>query len=302
VAFALVATDDGISALDADGTMRSELEGTYVSHLARGAGGHVGIADERRIIRRGDGGTWIEVGEADDNLRSLYPYGDVVFAGTDDGRLVRFEGSSMATVEAFGQVDGREDWHAVPSGVPYVRSFSATADGRALLANVHVGGIPRSVDGGETWEPTIDPEVDVHEVRGHPEDAALVVAAAGYGFAQSTDGGVTWTMTTDGMHSTYCRAVGFTIDAVLVTVSTGPFNAESGVYRRDFGDTGPFTQCIDGLPERFAGNIDTGCLDARGEDAVLVDATGAIYASGDAGHSWYHLTDLELGGSSIVLA
>jgi RND family efflux transporter MFP subunit len=35
------------------------------------------------------------------------------------------------------------------------------------LVNVHVGGIPRSVDSGATWAPTIDVDADVHEVKDH---------------------------------------------------------------------------------------------------------------------------------------
>jgi hypothetical protein len=144
-----------------------------------------------------------------------------------------------------------------------------------------------------TWVPTIDPEVDVHEVRAHPDDPLLVIAAAGYGYAESHDAGVTWAMTTDGMHADYARAVAFTGDSTLVSVSNGPFNAESAIYRRSMGDDGPFVQCTDGLPKRFAGNIDTGCLDAHGEDAVLVDGAGAVFASTDAAASWFHLTDVE---------
>ena len=41
-----------------------------------------------------------------------------------------------------------------------------------VLAAVHVGGIPRSTDGGETWAPTVPIEYDVHEVRIAPADPA----------------------------------------------------------------------------------------------------------------------------------
>ncbi|MGH7293161.1 MAG: hypothetical protein ACREJT_18220, partial [Myxococcota bacterium] len=112
----------------------------------------------------------------------------------------------------------------------------------------------------------------------------------------------TWTMTTDGLHADYCRAVAFTSDAVLVTASNGPFNAESAIYRRAIGDDRPFEQCIEGLPHRFDGNVDTGCLDANGEGAVLVDSAGQVFASGDDGFSWVHIADMEAGATSVVLA
>jgi photosystem II stability/assembly factor-like uncharacterized protein len=181
-----------------------------------------------------------------------------------------------------------------------VRSLAATIDGGALLANVHVGGIPRSTDGGTTWAPTIDPDADVHEVRAHPTDPALVVAAAAYGLHESSDGGVTWTLIDDGLHATYARAVAFTSDSVLVSVSNGPFATEGAIYRRVVGSDQPFERCVDGLPRSLAGNIDTGCLDANGEDAVLVDAAGAVFMSGDDAMSWVHVADID-GASSAVL-
>jgi hypothetical protein len=37
--------------------------------------------------------------------------------------------------------------------------MTMTCDGAVLLVNVHVGGIPRSADGGASWQPTIDTDV-----------------------------------------------------------------------------------------------------------------------------------------------
>src|SRR5207302_541216 len=85
-------------------------------------------------------------------------------------------------------------WHQV--GPPLsVRTMTATADGAAVLVNVHVGGIPRSVDGGVTWHPTIAVDDDVHQVLAHPTRPEIAVAAASVGLCRSTDGGATWTAT-----------------------------------------------------------------------------------------------------------
>ncbi len=110
---------------------------------------------------------------------------------------------------------GRETWHAVGSAEPYVRSLTATADDGALLANVHVGGIPRSGNGGASWKPTIDPDADVHQVRAHPDDPRLVLAPAAVGLAVSRDAGTSWEVVTDGLHATYLRAVAFTSGRAL---------------------------------------------------------------------------------------
>jgi len=57
---------------------------------------------------------------------------------------------------------------------------------------VHVGGILRTEDRGETWTPTIDIDADVHQVRAHPDRPELVLASAAIGLCRSDDAGLTW--------------------------------------------------------------------------------------------------------------
>ena len=75
-------------------------------------------------------------------------------ASSDGAILVRLTSEGEERVAGFDHVPGREDWfaHGPPLGV---RALIATADGSAILAAVHVGGIPRSTDGGLTWRPTV---------------------------------------------------------------------------------------------------------------------------------------------------
>ena len=123
----------------------------------------------------------------------------------------------LIRVDGFDSVAGRETWFAGSAmvdgqrlGPPLgIRSLAASANGSILFANVHVGGIPRSMDGGRTWQPTIDINSDVHEVRAHPANVDLVVAAAAVGLCLSHDAGATWTIERDGLHASYCSAVGF---------------------------------------------------------------------------------------------
>jgi hypothetical protein len=302
VPFALVATDEGITALEADGAARIEHDEAAVVRLVRTADGWWAATGDGRVLRRGDDAHWFEFAHADAELTCVLPFEGAAVAGARNGSLLRLDADRVERLTGFDAVDGRENWHAVGSRVPYVRSLTATAGTGALLANVHVGGIPRSTDGGATWSPTIDPDADVHEVRAHPSDPSLVLAAAAVGFVESTDGGETWNVITEGLHATYARAVAFASEAALVSVSDGPFSTEGAVYRWVLGADEPLEQCLDGLPGWLAGNIDTGCLDAAGEDAVLLDAGGAIFASGDDGLSWFHLTDLDTNATSIVLA
>ena len=99
--------------------------------------------------------------------------------------MLRLDGAALVPLPGFDAVPGRDAWHPVGSPLE-VRSLTATADGAALLANVHVGGIVRSDDGGRSWQPTIDVDADVHEVRAHPSNGEVVMAAAAVGLCVSS--------------------------------------------------------------------------------------------------------------------
>ena len=200
MATVLVATwSDGVFVIDGDARTH-ELAGQCVRGLAPDArGGALAIVDGHTLRRRTAAGTWstLATGEA---LSCCVAVGDAIYVGTDGARVLRLAADgTLAPLRGFDTVAGREQWYAGQAvidgkvmGPPLgVRSIDATADG-VLLANVHVGGIPRSTDGGATWHPTIDVENDVHEVRGHPRRPAIVAAAAAVGLCLSRDGARTW--------------------------------------------------------------------------------------------------------------
>ena len=274
----LVGTDDGL--FDAD---RNRLLDGRVNALSRDGWA---VIDATAVLRQAAPGEWDEVAELPGGSRSahrpLLARGDHALVGNGDGLLRIGEGDAVP-LPAFGAVAGRDEWHAVGSAQPYVRSLTATVDG-VLLANVHVGGIPRSTDEGASWQPTIDVDADVHQVRAHPQRSGLAFAAAAVGFGLSRDGGATWSIHTDGLHATYCRAVTSTGDAVLVTASTGPFTDRSAVYRRAIDDdTAPFEQVSEWLPH----NIDTECLASADNDEVAFGGPdGQLHLSTDGGRTW----------------
>ena len=206
---------------------------------------------------------------------------DGALVGTVEGHLVRVPGAGR--VESFDQAPGRDRWYTPWGGPADVRSLAAAPDG-ALFANVHVGGILRSDDGGETWEPTLDIDLDVPQVVGAPD--GTVVAATAYGLATSTDGGHTFAVSDDGLHATYARAVAVAGDTVLLSVSTGPDGQRAAVYRRPLHGDGPFRRTAIGLPGTLPGNVDTFCLAADGERAALGTVAGRVYLSDDAGATW----------------
>lgn len=296
----LVGARDGITAFAPDGVASAELEGRAVHALERDGGEWWALADAAAILRRSTDGDWREVAVSDERLTSLCPTGGGAFVGTAAGTLLRLGEGRLVPVETFAAIDGRDVWHAVGSSQPYVRSISVTADARAVLANVHVGGIPRSGNGGATWKPTIEVEADVHQVLAHPTDPKLVVAAAAVGFAQSRDAGATWDVETEGLHATYCRAVAFLEEAVLVTASDGARTERGAVYRRSL-DGGAFTRCADGLPEWLPSNVDSGCLDARRSIAAFADTEG-VYLSDGSGSTWQRIASAPEGVRAVGIA
>jgi hypothetical protein len=284
-----VGTADGLFALD--GASEREVTGHSVTALSE----DWAIFDGETVVYRTNG-SWQQTFSVRSPERSLGVHGallsrsDEAIVGWGSSLMRVFKQKRFEPIPGFETIAGRDDWHAVGSRAPYVRSLTATAGG-VLLANVHVGGIPRSTDDGATWQPTIDADADVHQVRAHPDRPELVLAAAAVGLCRSDDAGATWTVHTDGLHASYCRAVATAGDVMFVSASTGPFADEAAVYRRPVDGDGPLERCTDGLPDWQPHNIDTGCLDTDGSRVAFGGADGVVYISEDAGRTWRVLAD-----------
>jgi len=279
----LVGTVEGLRRLGpAGGDSVEALAGHSVTGLARGADGSRWALVDGAAVWRADDGTWEPVATIDGPAATcLIVSGDDVYVGTAEAHVLRVRSRSVERLAGFEEADGRDGWYTPWGGPPDTRSLTAGNDG-TLYANVHVGGILRSSDGGETWEPTIDIDTDVHQVLAR---AGSVVAPSAVGLATSDDGGDSWDVATDGLHATYLRAAAVAGDDVLVSASTGPAGQESAVYRRT-GGRGRFERCRTGLPEWLTGNVDTGWLDAVGAHAAFGTADGTLFVSADAGRSW----------------
>jgi len=292
-------------------TRSQELAGHSVRALAPDQdGGALAIVDGHSLCRRTCEGAWSTIATSELDLACLAVVGDVIYLGTDDARVLRVsqngkrvsqngkresQNGKISLLSGFESTPGRDKWYAGSAlvngqlvGPPLgVRSMTATSDGAALLANVHVGGIPRSTDGGRTWQPTIDVDSDVHEVCGHPVNPGTVIAAAAIGLCISRDAGGTWTVEQEGLHASYCSAVAFSEKDILVAASTDHFATRGAVYRRPI-DGKSLLQPVSGLPRWLGGIVDTGCIATLGSALAVVDKAGNLYASADAGHSWLH--------------
>jgi photosystem II stability/assembly factor-like uncharacterized protein len=208
-----------------------------------------------------------------------------VFVGSSEARLFRLAGEALEPVLAFDQAEGRETWYTPWGGPPDTRSIANWDD--EVYINVHVGGILRTEDRGETWTPTIDIDADVHQVT---TAEGLVLAACAGGLAVSADRGSTWTLRSDGLDAPYSRAIAVCGDAVLLSASNGPRGGRSAIYRGDLSG-GALEHCRTGLPESFNDNIDSYCLDAPAEGPLVAFGTsdGRVFISKDAGTSWGEL-------------
>jgi hypothetical protein len=293
----LVATwGDGVFAVTGNGRTQ-EIAGQPIRGLAPdGRGGALAIVDRHSLRRREAGGEWATVASSEFELSCCMAVGDAIYVGTDDARMLRLSGGGrvLEPIEGFEHVAGRETWFAGSAivngqrvGPPLgIRSVAANSDGSVLFANVHVGGIPRSLDGGRSWQPTIDINSDVHEVRAHPADPEMVVAAAAVGLCISWDSGATWTIEREGLHAPHCSAVAFAGDDILVSASIDPFAAEGRVYRRRLKPDGPLMAVEGGMPAWTEGKVDTDCIATSGSLVAVADRGGNLYCSDDYGRTW----------------
>jgi hypothetical protein len=302
--------DDGVFVCTGE-NRHHELAGQPVGALAPdGHGGALAIVSGRTLRRRAPDGGWITLATSEVQLSCCVSVGDVTYVGTDDARVLRVDDTGdIEPLRGFEAVAGRDTWYAGSAvidgqrvGPPLgIRSITVTADRRVLLANVHVGGIPRSTDGGVTWHPTIDIDTDVHEVYAHPTDPGTVIAAAAVGHCVSHDGGATWTVEQDGLHASYCSAVAFLGNDTVVAASTDHFARQGAIYRRALVGGHSF-EPVAGLPRWIDGIADTRCIATQGSAAAVADRAGNLWLSMDSGQTWVrHAERLPVPSSVLIL-
>jgi hypothetical protein len=234
------------------------------------------VVDGRELWKRES--AWELVASSDLGLRCVLPVGDEVYVGAAEAHLLKLSGDGLATIPAFEEVEGRDEWFTPWGGPPDVRSIAASPTGD-LYVNVHVGGIVKG-DGDMSWEPTLDIAADVHEVR---VSGDLIIAACAVGLAESGDGGFAWNYDDEGLHATYARAIAAGERYLFMSVSHGPRGGDAAVYRQPCDGDRSFERC--GLPS-FPDNIDTGCLDAIDDVAAFGTRQGEVFVSTDHGATW----------------
>jgi photosystem II stability/assembly factor-like uncharacterized protein len=287
----VAATADGLIRVDDRGRMKRLTDGDFV-HVVPGEedGGAVALDSQGQLWDIDDEGAapYDELKEA--QATCLLVDGHDVWVGAGPASLFRLKDDGFHRVETFERLPGHERWHT-PWGAPAAVRSLDIGDDETVWANVHVGGIARSRDGGATWTTTIDPDVDVHQVFVVPGRPDTVVAACGDGgLAMTTDMGATWTMSTAGLASTYCRAVAVAEDTILLSSQDDNRGGNTTLYRRPLDDAdAPFVPCAGGLPEKLPGSINTFMVVTFGEEAAVALPSGDLYISTDAGYAWRRL-------------
>jgi hypothetical protein len=280
----LIATAEGLHELG-DGAVLGRVHhaGRDVTTVAQGRKEFWTVLDGSEVWHTADLGRWTHLADMA-NLRAtcIAAMDEEVLVGSSQARLFRVVGEGLEPVSAFDRAEGRSTWYTPWGGPPDTRSISEWDE--VVYVNVHVGGILRTEDRGETWTPTIDIDADVHQVT---TAEGLVLAASARGLAMSADRGGAWAFRSEGLEAPYSRAVTVCGDAVIVSASRGPRGGHAAVYRGALGGGG-LERCRTGLPEWFDDNIDSHCLDAHPDRSFVAFGTsdGRVFASEDAGRSW----------------
>jgi hypothetical protein len=283
----LVATwDNGLFSVTGN-TVHQELADQSVRSLvADGCGRVLAIVGGHSLCRRPPDGEWTAIAKSELALSCCVAISNVVFVGTDDAHILHVDlDGAQQYLTGFDTVEGRDQWYAGAAiidgklmGPPLgIRSMAATSDGAVLLANVHVGGIPRSTDAGLTWRPSIDIDCDVHQVYAHSTRPDIVIAAAAAGLCSSRDAGATWSIEQRGLHAHYCSAVAFGRNDIFVAASTDHFATQGAVYRRPIDSNGPLQPLGGGMPKWIDGIADTNCIATRDSMVAVIDRSGCLY-------------------------
>jgi hypothetical protein len=282
----LVATGAGCMTFNGGSEGQIDFAGLLVRAIVPdGEGGCLAVVGGNEIWRRSARGQWTLEATVSVDLEAIISIGGKIFAAVGEAGLVRIGTSwDVEPLTGFDTVEGRSQWFA--QGPPlHIRALTATADDATILAAVHVGGIPRSTDGGATWDATVPIDFDIHEVRAHQTLPNVVAAAAAVGLCVSQDAGKSWDVISSGPEDPHSLSVAALEREMLFSVQDGPFATRSQVWRWRIGES-EIEQVRDGLPEWFSGKVDTGHMGAGNGRAAIVDGGGNLWLSKNGSSEW----------------
>jgi photosystem II stability/assembly factor-like uncharacterized protein len=240
---------------------------------------------------------------------AVSPVDGAIYAGTEPSSLFvsRDGGASWRELEGMKNLPSAPTWSFPPRPwTSHVRALAPSQqDPNLVVVGIELGGILRSVDGGESWQDQRPGAyADCHSLATHPDAPKTFYEAGGGGFAESQDSGESWAATDSGIVLRYVW--GLTVDRddptlVYVSAASGPGRAhgagfsDAAIYRRiDNGRWEPVLENLAEFPYALAGDPETpGALYAGFGD-------GSILYSRDSGASWQEVARLSSGLDALA--
>lgn len=286
------------------------------------------------VLRHSDdyGGTWSEPEEANvkfppsaglalKQIWQIHPGPDSdpdrLYCGVEPAMLFesRDGGESWSAVDGLLQHPHRPQWQPGGGGLCLHTILTDPGDERRILVAISTGGVYRSDDAGETWQPRNQgvraeflpnryPEFGqcVHKVVHHPDRPERLFLQNHWGLYRSDDWGDSWRDMANGVPSDF----GFAMAShphdpetvYIVPIESDAFRCvpegKMRVYRsRDAG--GSWEPLARGLPQDGAYETilrDALAVDRHDPAGVYVGTkSGKLYASADEGDSWTLVAD-----------
>ncbi len=222
----------------------------------------------------------------------------VVWAGTEPSALFRSADGGQTWEEkvALQAIPSKPTWRFPPRPwTHHVRWIEPDPNvAERLFVGIELGGVMRTLDGGESWEDRKpNAQDDSHTLRTHPQAPGLLYEAAGGGFAESHDGGATWRGDDTGRRHHYLW--GLAVDpgdptTVIVSASPGPRGAHSNeaaaaqLYRRSGNE--PWQPLTDGLPAVQGTRAYLLATNPTAPGVFYAATQRALYRSADGGLTW----------------
>ena len=270
-------------------------------------------AYESGVYRTDDGGsTWQQLGSYPaDYAHSVLvdpTDGDTAYVGSEPADIFRTSdaGITWERCSGFRAVPESEQWffHS-ETRQSHVRDLRAAPyDSNLLYAGIEVGGVIRSLDGGETWDQCTGTDPDIHFVNPSAVPGRVYLATAD-GPYRSDDGGKSWELINHGLERRYTVQIASApddADLVLVTVSRNAGRSEPQFYRSEDGGKHWGLVAEVGSGDGMVVAID---WDPNEPKRVYAGAdNGKIYCSEDQGLNWVQIgVELKtLGVGALVVA
>jgi photosystem II stability/assembly factor-like uncharacterized protein len=294
-----IATGDAVVRV-ADGTAEPVLEQSGAQCVAVDGRNRQRVLAGCRgggVVESEDGGTTWRDAElpATDVFSVAYSSADgAAYAGCEPSALwVRRDGT-WEELSALRELPSAPTWSFPPRPwTSHVRWIAPSPhDAKLVLAGIELGGLMRTLDGGETWQDhRPGAQRDVHSLAWHPTELGRAYEAAGGGSAWSRDDGESWEPADSGRdrHYTWALAVDpGDPDCWFVSAAPGPFHAhgsrpaEAGLYR--WRGDGPWEELDVGLPRPL--ETMPYALAATEDGLVAAFRDGRLFVSADQGDSW----------------